>query len=151
MRNIGAARLYPPIPIAGALQAFGPPMKGALRRSLENPRLAGTVSFVRVVAFLIVALFCLPNPLPTVKGIAAMPWWAPLGGLIGARAVVTGLLFIDKIGDGPFAGPTITANLLMSLAIDHFSLFGIERRGLTVRRILAGAPMTAGIVLIAMF
>ena len=48
-----------------------------------------------------------------------MPWWAPLGGLIGAVAVITGLLFVDKIGAGPFGGLTITANILMSLAVDH--------------------------------
>ena len=38
-----------------------------------------------------------------------MPWWAPLGGLVGALAVVAGLLFVDKIGAGAFAGLTITA------------------------------------------
>ena len=59
--------------------------------------------------------FCLPRPLPTAEGIAGMPWWAPLGGLVGAFAVVAGLLFVDKVGAGAFAGLTITANILMSL------------------------------------
>lgn len=27
-----------------------------------------------------------------------MPWWAPLGGVIGAFAVIAGLLFVDKVG-----------------------------------------------------
>jgi transporter family-2 protein len=151
MQTIGAAWLYPLILIAGALQAWGPPMNGALRRALENPWLASTVSFLPIVAFLLVAFFCLPNPLPSAKGVASMPWWAPLGGLVGAFAVVMGLLFVDKIGAGPFAGLTITANILMSLAVDHFGLFGIARHSLNAWRILGGALMAVGIALIAIF
>ena len=151
MQNISSAWLYPLILIAGALQAWGPPMNGALRKSLENPWLASTVSFLPIVAFLLVLFLCLPDPLPSAKGLASMPWWAPLGGLLGAFAVVAGLLFVNKIGAGPFAGLTITANILMSLAVDQFGLFGIEQHSLNVWRVLGGALMTGGIVLIAMF
>jgi len=151
VQNISAAWLYPLILIAGALQAGGPPMNGALRRSLANPWLASTVSFLPVVAVLMVLFMCQPNPLPSLKGVGAMPWWAPLGGLVGAFAVITGLLFVDKIGAGPFAGLTITANILMSLVVDHFGLFGVQPHSLNIWRILGGALMTAGIVLIAMF
>jgi bacterial/archaeal transporter family-2 protein len=84
----------------------GPPMNGALRNALANPWLASLVSFVPIVAFLVVVFACVPRPMPTVEGIADMPWWAPLGGLIGAFAVVAGLMFVDKIGAGAFAGLT---------------------------------------------
>src|ERR1700712_4995640 len=127
MQNISSVWLYPLILIAGALQAWGPPMNGALRKSLENPWLASIVSFLPIVALLMVLWFCLPTPMPTAKGIAAMRWWAPLGGLVGAFAVIMGLLFVNKVGAGPFAGLTITANILMSLLIDQFGLFGMEQ------------------------
>jgi transporter family-2 protein len=76
---------------------------------------------------------------------------APLGGLIGAFAVITGLLFVNKVGAGAFAGLTITANILMSLVIDQFGLFGMEAHQLNIWRILGGALMVAGIALIAIF
>jgi transporter family-2 protein len=44
--GIPAAWLYPIILIAGALQAWGPPMNNALRKALANPWLASVVSFL---------------------------------------------------------------------------------------------------------
>ena len=37
MDNISGAWLYPMILVAGALQAWGPPMNGVLKKSLTNP------------------------------------------------------------------------------------------------------------------
>ena len=85
MQNLNAVWLYPIILIAGALQAWGPPMNNALRNSLQNPWLSSVVSFLPIVALLFVVWVCQPHPLPTREGLAAMPWWAPLGGLIGDR------------------------------------------------------------------
>jgi transporter family-2 protein len=93
MQNISAVWLYPIILIAGALQAWGPPMNHTLRVSLGNPWLASLVSFLPIVAVLACLIMCIPTPLPTAKGLETMPWWAPIGGLIGAFAVVAGLLF----------------------------------------------------------
>ena len=58
--------------------------------------------------------------------LAEMPWSAPLGGVIGAFAVIAGLLFVGKVGAGTFGGLTITANILMSLIIDKYGLFGMN-------------------------
>src|ERR1700761_4264078 len=148
MQNIGTAWLYPLILAAGALQAWGPPMNGALRGALTNPWLASLVSFLPVIGFLFVLWVCLPTPLPSAAGVAAMPWWAPLGGLIGAFAVIAGLLFVNKVGAGAFAGLTITANILMSLVIDKFGWFGMDVHPLTGWRMLGAALMVGGITLI---
>ncbi len=151
MQNISAAWLYPIILIAGALQAWGPPMNGALRQALINPWLASIVSFLPIVFFLAVLFFCLPRPLPTTDGVSNMPWWAPLGGLAGAFAVIAGLLFVDKVGAAVFGGLTITANILMSLLVDQFGMFGMEVHHLGIWRIVGGVLMVAGIALISFF
>ena len=143
--------LYPLILGAGALQAWGPPMNGALRTALTNPWLASLVSFLPIVASPIVIFMCAPRPLPTIEGVSTMPWWSPLGGLIGAFAVVAGLLFVDRVGAGAFAGLTITANILMSLAIDHFGLLRMEVHSMNLGRGAGAVLLVAGIALIARF
>ena len=151
MQTLSSAWLYPIILVAGALQAWGPPMNGALRNALVNPWLASLVSFLPIVALLACLVLCLPQPLPTAEGVAKMPWWAPLGGIIGAFAVVSGLMFVDKVGAGAFAGLTITANFLMSLLIDKYGWFGMPVHDLNGTRLLGGALMVAGIALITRF
>ena len=126
-------------------------MNNALRNALTNPWLASLVSFLPIVAFLTCVLLCQPRPTPTAEGIAGMPWWAPLGGLIGAFAVVAGLLFVNQVGAGAFAGLTITANILMSLVIDKYGWFGMEVHPLGAGRMLGAALMVGGIVLISRF
>jgi transporter family-2 protein len=143
--------LYPFILAAGALQAAGASMNGQLNRSIGNPWLASTISFL-LVTFAFVSLFAiLPRPLPSTRGIETMPWWAPLGGLAGAVAVFAGLTFVQKVGAGPLNGLTITANLMASLAIDHFALFGMPQHSLNPQRLAGAILMIAGVALIARF
>jgi transporter family-2 protein len=80
-----------------------------------------------------------------------MPWWAPLAGLAGAVAVIAGLMFADKIGAGPLNGLIITANILASLAIDHFGLMNMPVHTLNGWRVLGGLLMVAGIAVISRF
>ncbi len=151
MNNLPAGWLYPIILIAGALQAWGPPMNNALKNALVNPWLSSLVSFLPIVAFLGVLTLCALRPSPTAASLSHMPWWAPLGGLVGAFAVVAGLVFVGKVGAGAFAGLTITANIIMSLVIDKFGLFGMETHALSMGRVAGAVLMVGGVALISYF
>lgn len=146
---MNAALLYPFILAAGALQALGNSMNARLRGSMVNPWLAASVSFAPI-AFVFVTLFLLmPLPLPTQDTLGRMAWYAPLGGLAGAVAVFGGLALVDKVGAGPFNGLLITGNILTSLALDAFGLFGLQAGGFRAMPWLGGLLMVGGIVLIA--
>jgi hypothetical protein len=66
-------------------------------------------------------------------------------------AVVAGLLFVNKVGAGAFAGLTITANILMSLAIDHFGWFNLPPHPMNIWRTLGAVLMVGGMALISRF
>lgn len=141
--------LYPFVLGAGALQAIGVVWNAQLRGALVNPWLAAAVSFVPIV-FVFLTLFAIrPTPLPTREDLSGMPWWAPLGGLAGAVAVFGGLLFVDTVGAGAFNGLLITANLLTSIAIDHFGWLGMPVCRAGAGRLVGAGLMVAGILLIS--
>jgi bacterial/archaeal transporter family-2 protein len=80
-----------------------------------------------------------------------MPWWAVLGGLVGAVQVFAGLTLVNKVGSGPFVGLSVTAALLASLAIDHFGWFRMDVHPLNLWRALGGLLLIGGVTLIAKF
>jgi bacterial/archaeal transporter family-2 protein len=142
---------YPFIVIGGILQAVSTPINGELKRSLANPWLASSVSFL-LVTFLTIAVFGVqPTPLPTLEDLRRMKWWAPLGGIVGAVAVLAGLTLVQKVGVGTLNGLTICANLIASVAIDHFGLVGATQHPLNGLRLVGTVLMVAGVTLVMRF
>lgn len=151
MQSVSVFWVFPFLAVAGALQAIGIPMNAVLRSSLVNPWLASLVSFGLIVAVFIVIAAVFPRPLPTAQALSAMPWWAPLGGIVGAFAVVAGLMFVDKVGAGPFAAFTVSANMIMSVVIDHFGWLHVPQHAITPARAVGALLLVGGIALITLF
>ncbi len=146
-----AAWIIPLIVVGGALQSAGAAMNGQLKQSLVNPYLASAVSFA-LITFLFVGLFfILPHPLPTTNDLMSMPWWAPVGGLVGAVQVYAGLTQVNKVGAGIFMGVTVSAALVSSILIDHFGWLRMQQHPLTWPRSLGVLLLIGGVSLIAKF
>ena len=143
--------VYPFIILGGVLQTCGAAMNGQLNKSLLNPWLASAVSFGIITAFFACVFAILPSPLPSSDGVSSMPWWAPIGGLVGSVQVYAGLTLVNKVGAGPFVGFTVTAALIASLAVDHFGLFHMPVHAVNIWRVLGALLMAGGIALIAKF
>jgi bacterial/archaeal transporter family-2 protein len=148
---MNAGWIIPFIILGGALQSCGAAMNGQLNKSIVNPWLASAISFTLITLFLLGAFLIMPSPLPTAKDISSMPWWAVIGGLVGAVQVYAGLTLVTKVGAGLFVAFTVTAALLMSLAIDHFGWFGMDLHPLNTWRSLGGLLLVAGVTLIAKY
>ena len=147
---MNAGWIYPFIIVGGVLQAFGSPMNGQLKQSVQNPWFASAISFGLVAMFFIGAFAIMPKPLPTAEGFRTMPWWAPVGGLVGAVAVYAGLAFVQKVGAGPYTALTVTAALITSLVIDNFGLFNMQVHAINAWRIGGAMLLIAGVTLIAL-
>ena len=146
-----AGWIIPFIILGGALQSTGAAMNGQLKNSLINPYLASAISFA-MITFLFTALFfIMPHPLPTTANIAGMPWWAPIGGLVGALQGYMGLTQVNKVGAGPFMGFTVTASLIASLLIDHYGFSRMNLHPLNWLRGLGALLLVGGVTLIAKF
>ena len=148
---MNAGSIIPFIILGGALQSCGAAMNGQLYKSLVNPWLASSVSFALITFFFTAAFLIMPHPLPTTRDLASLPWWAVIGGLVGAVQVYAGLTYVQRIGAGPFMGFTVTAALLASLAIDHFGLFRMSHHPMNLWRAVGGLLLIGGVTLIAKY
>jgi transporter family-2 protein len=135
--------------LGGALQTCGATMNAQLFHLLGNKWLADAVSFALITAFFLCVFAMFPSPLPTGEGLAKMPWWAPVGGLVGAVQVYAGLTLAQKVGVGPFVGITVTAALVMSLVLDHYGWFQMPVHAINHRPVPGAVLMIGGIALIA--
>jgi transporter family-2 protein len=80
-----------------------------------------------------------------------MPWWAVVGGLVGAVQVYAGLTLVHKVGAGTFMGLTVSAALIMSLVVDHFGWLRVDPHPISLGRVAGGVLMIGGVVLITAF
>lgn len=103
MQNISPLWLTPLILFAGALQAWGPPMNGALRGALENPWLASVVTFLPVLA----SYPAWATAMMSACIIAAQLIMLPV-------ALAVGVQLLDGIGAGIFGAitPLVIADLM---------------------------------------
>jgi bacterial/archaeal transporter family-2 protein len=145
---MNASWIIPFIILGGALQTCGAAMNGQLNKSLVNPYLASAVSFLIITFFFIALFFAMPHPLPALKDLREMPWWAVFGGLVGAVQVFAGLTLVQRIGAGPFMAITVSSALIASLVIDHFGWFRMSVHPVTLPRVLGAALLIGGVLLI---
>lgn len=148
---MNASWIIPFIILGGALQTCGATMNGQLNKSVVNPWLASAISFAVITFFFTALFFMMPHPLPSVKDLAAMPWWAVIGGLVGAVQVYAGLTLVNKVGAGLFVGLTVTAALVTSLVVDHFGWFRMAPHPLNIWRVVGGLLLMGGVSLIGKF
>lgn len=148
---MNASWTIPFIIVGGALQSCGAAMNGQLNKSVPIRGLPRRYLLrLSLSSSPELSLSC-RILLPMSKDLASMPWWAVIGGLVGAVQVYAGLTLVTKVGAGPFVGLTVTAALVMSLMIDHFGWFRMEFHPLNIWRVLGALLLVAGVTLIAKF
>jgi bacterial/archaeal transporter family-2 protein len=150
-----SSMIYVYIALAGLLVAMQAGSNATLDKSLHNPVVSSLISFGSGVAVLLCALaiytIVTKTPMPRGQQFSAVPWWGWIGGTLGAVYVLAMVLTAEKVGSGIFVGLSVTASILASLAIDHFGLLGFHRHAAGPGRILGGAFMVAGMLLIGRF
>ena len=137
---------------AVAAGAFSTALSGSnatMSKQLDQPVTAGLiVQVITIIALLATGAFYGGMQIPQPAKLAALPWWAWLGGLGGASVLLAQLLVAQKIGAAPFLAITVTAGIVVSIAMDHYGWLGFERNPAHLTRLLGGGVMVAGVVLV---
>ena len=85
------------VSVGGVAVAVQAPVNSALSRAIGNNLFAATISF-GVGFVLLLALSTARGAVPTLGDLRAAPWWAWLGGVLGALYVWSAIYSVPKLG-----------------------------------------------------
>ncbi len=129
------------LPVQGSINAH-------LGKSLNHPLQATFISFFGAILFLLLLLAALHPPLPSFSQLKATPAFYYSGGIYGVIFVSTILMLAPHIGIANTLVATIVGQLIISVILDHFGLFGLERHPVNGLRLLGCAGLLVSLYLI---
>jgi transporter family-2 protein len=122
-----------------------------LKEAFGEAMPAVIISSVLGVVILAVATLVSRTPWPSPARLAGAPWWAWLGGLLGAVYAVATVLLARRLGAATLTAVVVTGQLVCSVVLDHFGALGFTEHALSAGRVVGCLLMIAGFVLISRF
>jgi transporter family-2 protein len=132
----------------GMLLPLQPGINATLRRHLDSAWLASLVSFTVGTLIIAAVVLVLRPGLPAAKSIAQAPWWAWVGGAIGATFVTASLVLAPKLGAVVLVGAVVCGQMVSSMLIDHTGAVGYEVNRVNTGRVLGVALLIAGLLVV---
>lgn len=130
---------------AGALLPIQAGMNARLREVLGSPFRASLVSFlVGTLVLLVLALLLRGGPAEPRQA----PWWAWLGGVLGATLLTVTLILVPRLGAAALFAAVVAGQLSMATLIDHFGLVGYPALPVSASRLLGLVLLAVGALLV---
>lgn len=124
-------------------------MNSQLRKVLQSANLAALISFTVGTIALVALIIVMRTPMPARETIAAVPYWAWLGGLLGAFYVASSTVVAAELGATTLLGLALAGQLATALVVDHFGWLGLPENPITWTRIAGVALVGAGVWLVS--
>jgi bacterial/archaeal transporter family-2 protein len=119
-----------------------------LARGIGGPSRAAFVSFlVGTVALALLAVVA-TRGLVSLERAGAVPWWAWVGGLLGAFYVFGAIVAAPRLGAVLLIAAIVAGQSVASLVVDHFGWVGFDEHPVTPGRLLGLALLGVGVVLV---
>lgn len=136
--------------LAGALIALQFGVNAALRGFLgaQSPFYATLISYAVGTLGSLACLAAVRPALPAWGRVAAVPWWAWTGGVIGVGYVTATVLLAPKLGAARLIVLVVAGQLLASVLFDHFGLIGYAARPFNGWRAAACVLMVGAVAII---
>ena len=134
--------------VAGAVVPFQSAINANLGRGLGHPLWATLASLLVSIVVLLPVMLAMRLPLPTLAFISKAPLWMWAGGAFGVCFISLALVLLPKLGASGFMALALAGQVVASLVLDHFGMFGLVERQMTVSRGLGALLLVAGVVLI---
>jgi bacterial/archaeal transporter family-2 protein len=132
---------------AGCLVGMQAPVNSRLGKSVGSVQAASFSFLVGTVVLLVIVAF-VHGGFSNFGKLGRAPWWALVGGLLGAIYVTVALVAVRTLGASGLTAVVIAGQLAISVAIDRFGLFGLAKQHIDASRILGLVLLVAGVALV---
>lgn len=134
--------------IIGCLMPVQAALNAQLTRTLENPYLTALFSLTTGAIAVTFLVMNHPAGFTNLKKLSTVSPHLLFGGVLGALFVGSSLFLISRMGAMAMIGAFITGQLLGSMLIDHFGLFGLEGQPLNYSRVAGVFFLAVGAFLV---
>jgi len=132
---------------AGCFVGLQAPVNARLGRQVGSLQ-AATVSFLVGTLVLVLVASLSSGGLPAVGSVAKAPWWALIGGVLGAFYVTVALLTVRTLGLSALTAIVVSGQLAIAVAVDRFGLLGLSKQHIGAARIVGLLFLLVGVVLV---
>jgi bacterial/archaeal transporter family-2 protein len=132
---------------AGCLVGMQAPINSRLGKTIGTLP-AASFSFIVGTAALVLITVIVQGGLGALGGVGRAPWWALVGGLLGAVYVATALVAVRTLGAAGLTAVVIFGQLGVSVVIDRFGLLGIARHPVGAQRVIGLVLLALGVTLV---
>ena len=134
--------------LLGMLVAFQPLLNAILSRAIGSAYGATAISIFVAALGAVMMIAVAGRGDMSRAALASVPWWVYLAGFIGTIFVAGGVVIAPVTGALLFFICIIAGQLLGATLADHFGLFGLSLRPVSLERLLGLALVLAGALLV---
>jgi bacterial/archaeal transporter family-2 protein len=130
---------------AGVSVALQQVLNAKLRFKLGSPWWAGFASYAVGTLAMLVAILLTGASLPNA---ARSHWYSWGGGVLGAIFIATTIFTIPRLGAATVLALIVVGQMLGSVVVDHYGLFGVAQQSASPVRLAGAALLVLGVVLV---
>jgi bacterial/archaeal transporter family-2 protein len=133
--------------LVGSLLAVQASVNLQLNKAVGTPYGASTLQ-LGLATGLLLALAVMAGAVGALRLVPDVPAWHLLGGLASPLYITSGILLFPRLGAVATVGLFVTGQMIASLGLDLFGLFGLDRTPLGAGIVLGAVAVLAGITMI---
>jgi len=131
--------------IAGGLLAFQGAVNSELGKTLSHPLQAALISFSIGVIGLSAVIVTSTAGFPSLSQLTNIPTRLWIGGLLGATFITATIVLIPKVGVANMLVAVVAGQVVASLFVDHFGLFGVLQQSVSSTRLIGAGLVVSGL------
>jgi bacterial/archaeal transporter family-2 protein len=136
--------------LAGAFIPMQGGVNALLGKEVKSPMHASLFSFT-IGTILLLLYVVLTKQTVSWEGVKNAPWYAWLGGFLGAYCLTAILFAFPKLGPGLTFGLLVAGQMIISVALEHFNILVAQPHPISLLRIIGIGLIVGGVTLIRVF